>query len=261
MPNIRAALVTTATALLLGSASPVVAQEIGRTPLPQRESASPPSTWKPAPPATAPVPVPDPQPEAGTPAAAPPARADLTPTVPTWGPGVFPGGRTPGGRAPNGPSAATQSGPPRTAIGVDVGFGSAVGALGITLTRAFGANLEIELGTGIGVSGYQLSVMPKLVLGEPRNHFVAGAGLSVAFPDNPANSRGHPIWLNVDAIGFEHINYHGIAFLAALGFTRGLGGGQLCTAGPFDSCGPKEGWVDVSTQFGPQFRVGIEYWF
>jgi hypothetical protein len=54
--------------------------------------------------------------------------------------------------------------PPKTAIGLDLGVGSAIGFAGITLARALGEYAQIELGTGIGFSGYQFSVMPKLVL-------------------------------------------------------------------------------------------------
>jgi hypothetical protein len=40
--------------------------------------------------------------------------------------------------------------------------------------------LRVELGAGLGFSGWQLSVMPKLVVGGPRDYFVSGVGVSLA---------------------------------------------------------------------------------
>jgi hypothetical protein len=148
---------------------------------------------------------------------------------------------------------------PKTAIGLDLGAGSAVGFIGLTLVRALGEHAHIELGTGIGYTGYQFSVMPKVVLGYPRSHFVAGVGLSIADPTNPVHGTGHPVWLNVDAIGYELVSSYGLAFLIAAGFTKGLGGGTLCTA--IDGCQPEEKLSDVATFWAPQFRVAYAYWF
>jgi len=70
--------------------------------------------------------------------------------------------------------------------------------------------------------------MPKLVLGNPHDHFVSGVGISLAFPTDHRSADGHPIWLNVDADGYEHLFDNGLALSAALGLTGGLGGGRLC---------------------------------
>ena len=156
--------------------------------------------------------------------------------------------------------APTEEPPPReTAIGLDAGVASVVGFLGITLVRALGEHAQIELGTGIGFSGYQFSVMPKIVVGSPRSHFLAGVGLSVADPTNPLHTTGHPVWLNVDALGYEVVSNHGFGVLVALGITKGLGGGTICTS--IDGCEPDERLTDVATQWSPQFRVGYRYWF
>jgi hypothetical protein len=149
--------------------------------------------------------------------------------------------------------------PPKTAIGLDLGVGSAIGFAGITLARALGEYAQIELGTGVGFSGYQFSVMPKLVLGSPRNHFVAGVGLSVADPSNALHATGHPVWLNVDAVGYEMLSNFGLSFLVTLGVTKGLGGGTLCAL--IDGCEPGEQLSDVARLWGPQFRVAYAYWF
>src|SRR5947208_104144 len=67
--------------------------------------------------------------------------------------------------------------PPGTAVDFNFGIGSAVGFAGVTLVLACGDHAQIELGTGLGRSGVQLSFMPKLVLGSRYDHFVTGAGL------------------------------------------------------------------------------------
>ncbi len=147
---------------------------------------------------------------------------------------------------------------PTTAVGVDLGLGSAVGLAGITLTQAFGPWLQLELGAGYGVSGYQLSVMPKLALGDRRDRFVAGLGASVALPTDPRVASGHPVWLNVDAAGYEHRFDSGFAVSATFGVTGGLGGGQICL--PPDRCEPQF-LRPASAYWMPQGRIGAAYWF
>jgi hypothetical protein len=157
------------------------------------------------------------------------------------------------------PAAIASPAPePRTGIGLDVGIGSALGELGVTLTESVGRVARLELGAGVGVSGYQLSFMPKIALGQPHDHFVAGVGLSVAFPDNAYIASGHPIWLNVDAVGYEHHFDNGIAVSSSVGLTGGLGGGQICL--PPDGCEPQF-FRDVTHYWGPQARAQLAYWF
>ncbi len=148
--------------------------------------------------------------------------------------------------------------PPNTAVGVNIGLGSAVGLAGLTLTRAVGHFIRLEVGGGYGVSGYQLSLMPKIALGAPNDHFVAGAGVSVAFPTDSRLSSGHPVWLNLDLVGFEHRFDSGIALSTAAGLSGGLGGGKLCF--PPDGCEPE--FQEPVTHFWfPQVRAGLAYWF
>jgi hypothetical protein len=152
----------------------------------------------------------------------------------------------------------TSSWEPHTGIGLDVGLGSALGLGGLTLTERLGRFARLELGAGYGLSGYQLSLMPKVALGRPHDHFVAGVGLSMAFPDNPRVASGHPVWLNIDALGYEHLFDTGIAVSAAFGVSGGLGGGELCT--PPDGC-ELQFQEPVTNYWFPQGRVGIAYWF
>ena len=114
--------------------------------------------------------------------------------------------------------------PRPTTLRLDLGVASAVGTLGITLTRTFDDFFQLEAGVGTGYSGTQLSLMPKIVLGSRDVFFVSGAGFSVAVPTDPLHSTGHPVWLNVDAVGLELISTHGFTFEGSAGITKGLGG-------------------------------------
>jgi hypothetical protein len=149
--------------------------------------------------------------------------------------------------------------PPAAAIRADVGVGSAVGFLGLALGAVLGDYAQIEAGVGLGASGLQLSLMPKLVLGSRRNHFLCGVGLSLAVPVNADESTGHPIWLNVDALGVEHLSKNGLAFLIAAGFMKGLGNGTAC--GDFVPCDEPGQLKDVTRILAPQFRLGVGYAF
>ncbi len=156
------------------------------------------------------------------------------------------------------PAMVAAPSPPRTGIGVDFGIGSALGLGGVTVTEAFGRFARLEVGAGYGASGYQLSFMPKIALGGARDRFVAGFGVSVALPDDARLATGHPVWLNIDAVGYEHRFDTGIALSAALGVTGGLGGGEVCL--PPDGCEPQ--FLHPVTEYWlPQGRVGVAYWF
>jgi hypothetical protein len=59
-----------------------------------------------------------------------------------------------------------------TAVGVDLGVASALGLGGVTLTRRLASHLRLEGGVGLGITGVQLSFMPKLVFGGERDYFI-----------------------------------------------------------------------------------------
>ena len=145
-----------------------------------------------------------------------------------------------------------------TAVGVNVGFASAVGFGGVTLTRSLFERARLEIGGGLGYSGWQLSVMPKLVLGEGRARFVAGAGVAVAWPADSRVASGHPVWLNVDLLGMEYRFDSGFAIFNSAGVTVGLGGGEICV--PPDGCEPQF-LRNVNDYWSPQVRAGVAYWF
>jgi hypothetical protein len=145
-----------------------------------------------------------------------------------------------------------------TAIGVNVGAGSAVGFGGVTVTRAFLDAARVEVGAGWGYSGWQLSLMPKLALGSGPLRFITGMGVSLSVPTNPQLATGHPIWLHVDLAGIEYRSAEGLALSASVGATFGLGGGDLCA--PPDGC-DGQFLENVSGFVSPQARLGLAYWF
>ena len=161
------------------------------------------------------------------------------------------------------PLAPTSQTSRPTGIGADIGVGSAVGFAGLTITRAFAECFRIELGGGIGYSGWQLSLMPKLAfdLAHGVHYLVIGAGVSVAFPkpETFGPATGHPVWLNVDALGYEIRDQYGLSIAFAIGVTKGLGGGQVCQY--VVECNPAEDLADVEDYWNFQTRIQVAYWF
>ena len=102
-----------------------------------------------------------------------------------------------------------------------------MGLFGVTLTRALHRSFRVEAGAGLGFSGWQLSLMPRAVFFQGRDHFITGVGVAVAFPANPKVSDGHPVWLNVDAIGYEHRFPNGLALSVFAGIDLRTGWWQL----------------------------------
>jgi hypothetical protein len=148
-----------------------------------------------------------------------------------------------------------------TAIGLSIGANSTVGLLGPTLTRAFGRYLQIEVGGGLGFWGWQLSLMPKVVLGTDRDRYVGGVGVSTTVPpqhDHCCSVDGSPTWLIVDAIGYEHRFGSGLALGFALGPVLGLGGGRICDY--LDGCTESD-LHDVAGVWKGQARFELAYWF
>lgn len=162
------------------------------------------------------------------------------------------------------PLAPTSQTSRPTGIGADVGLGSAVGFAGLTITRAFVECFRIELGGGIGYTGWQLSLMPKLAfdLAHGVHYLVIGAGVSVTFPFQTAvfaaPATGHPVWLNVDALGYEIRDQSGLSIAFAVGVTKGLGGGQVCR---YVECSGPSDMGDVEGVWYFQTRIQVAYWF
>lgn len=121
----------------------------------------------------------------------------------------------------------------RHRLGLDVGVGSAIGGVGLVYEYAPTRIVRLEGGLGLGLSGAQLSIMPKLVAGGGTCGFVAGLGPSVGLggpvgesessPTSPPRSEPSVIpWLNLDVPGVECHADNGLSFHATLGVTMAL---------------------------------------
>lgn len=111
-----------------------------------------------------------------------------------------------------------------------LGLGSPVGALGLSYAYMPVRQVEIEIGGGLGFTGYQVAVMPKLALGTS-DRLVIGLGPSVsvdASGEGKRNAIGY--WLNGE-IGYRHSTAFGLSVLAAVGVSYGLSGTVHTTCG------------------------------
>jgi hypothetical protein len=116
--------------------------------------------------------------------------------------------------------AASFEGPPeerRHSVRLDVGFLSPVGLAGLAYSYDFTKRLTLEAGLGVGFSGVQLSVMPKLVLGNGKHSALFGLGASVGI--DPDSSR-HTVWPYLNGeVGYQLRAQNGFTFQASLGVT------------------------------------------
>ncbi|HEY5448757.1 MAG TPA: hypothetical protein VIQ54_08400, partial [Polyangia bacterium] len=146
-----------------------------------------------------------------------------------------------------------------TAIGVNAGVASAVGELGLTLTRALDRGVRVEAGAGLSLSGWQLSLMPQLALLEGRHHLLFGAGVAISVPYYDEGSTRDAIWwLNLDALGYERRFTNGVGISFALGIFYGLGGGTFCKV---PICTENIQPVPARGEWAPQTRMQLAYWF
>jgi hypothetical protein len=144
----------------------------------------------------------------------------------------------------------------RHRLGFDVGFASALGGIGVAYEFAALSTVWLEGGIGLGATGTQLSIMPKVAFGGPTCRFTAGLGASLALGGGTIVVAPGPSvipWLNLDLPGVECRSRSGISFEAAIGFTMGLATfdyDALDTGGPFHA---GDVW--------PQGRFGFGWWF
>jgi hypothetical protein len=115
------------------------------------------------------------------------------------------------------------------AIALNLGLGSAVGLFGVTFDRFIGPNAVLETGAGLGFTGPQLSIMPKLAFGDGHHSFLSGVGVAAGIYgdqpgyEGPEHSPKPPIvwWVNADLAGYQYRGERGY-FLLAAGFTMNL---------------------------------------
>jgi hypothetical protein len=94
-------------------------------------------------------------------------------------------------------------------LGGNIGMGSAVGNLGLTLGYQPSRRSEIEVGIGRGYTGLQVSLMPKALLGPGALRLMLGAG-----PSYSTTGSDSQIWLNAE-LGLALIGRHLFGSLAA----------------------------------------------
>jgi hypothetical protein len=149
----------------------------------------------------------------------------------------------------------------RNLVQGSLGLGSPVGAMGISYTYAPIPEAGVELGGGLGFSGYQLALMPKLSLGNGRDRFVVGVGPSLSIDRWQAPQKTYVgYWLNGE-VGYQHQTASGLSVLVAAGFTYGLGGeirGHEASAYG-DSA---RAWDQpIAGRLLPQGRIAVGRWF
>jgi len=144
-------------------------------------------------------------------------------------------------------------------IGGDIGFGSAIGIVGLDYQYAPVRWLRFEGGMGWGYTGWQFSFMPKIALGWSwRCAFTIGFGPSVAIGSSQAAMEGHGMnpdylpWLNLDVPGFECRTRAGLSIQGTLGATMPLKGYHY----DFSEVGND---IPAGRIF-PQGRIGIGWW-
>ena len=142
------------------------------------------------------------------------------------------------------------------------GLFSAIGEIGGTYTYAPVPEFQMEFGSGIGLSGFQFSFMPKLSVGDRKNRFILGAWPSMGVdPDNNPSHTYVSYWLNAE-IGYEYRSVDGFSFMIAAGITRGIAG-EYRDQCVIDCEGDTKGHPRPTTEMAllPQGRIAFGRWF
>lgn len=142
-----------------------------------------------------------------------------------------------------------------------MGVASAIGEMGGTLTYSPRPEFQFELGTGIGYSGVQLSLMPKLAIGVRNHRLLIGVGPSLGVGSNPKPAQTCiSYWLNAD-VGYEYRSPGGFSFLMAVGVFRGLAGeipgGTPGVTEPGEAVRPEPA---SDFHLFPQGRIAFGHW-
>lgn len=95
-------------------------------------------------------------------------------------------------RAQESPVAVTAPAPapaPSNKLALVVGLGTPWGALGAAYQRALGESFAIETGVGYGLTGAQVALLPKLLVGSGKGRFYIQAGPSLTI-----GPSSHGVW-------------------------------------------------------------------
>jgi hypothetical protein len=188
------------------------------------------------------------------PEASPPRAREAAPEPPAPAPPA-PAPSAPAPSAAPASSLQAEAGTPRRErplgerhhrLGIDAGVASAVGWGGITYAYSPIRWVLFEAGAGYGISGTQLSLMPKLTPGSERNRFLFGPGYSIGIGPSMSGTKAGDVlhFINVD-VGYEHRFETGFALQVAAGFWWLVHWPES---------------VKPGINIFPQFRVGLGYW-
>jgi hypothetical protein len=153
---------------------------------------------------------------------------------------------------------ATRETAAKSRLMVNLGLFSAIGEIGGTYTYAPVPEFQMEFGSGIGLSGFQFSFMPKLVAGHRELHFILGAGPSMGVDTGNPYHTYVSYWLNAE-IGFEYRSLSGFSFMVAAGITRAIAGEYNRTFFCGSDCDGNPTNNDITLL--PQGRIAFGRWF
>jgi len=136
---------------------------------------------------------------------------------------------------------------------LDIGLFAPEGLVGVSYARDLVPHLQVEVGVGLGLSGFQLSAMPKLYIGS-ENRLYTGAGVSLGvFPGQDTDA-----WFNWDIAGYEHRFANGLLVNLGVGYFRGLSGSYTTTCWSGLNCNTSAPATNLK---GAQAHGGVGYAF
>jgi hypothetical protein len=124
------------------------------------------------------------------------------------------------------------------------GLGTPLGYVGVELARRLSPSFIVSAGAGMGVTGPQIALMPRLLLGQGRSVLVLGAGVSrgkftsnnFCFDDDScAHRAGMANWVNAE-IGGEYRWPGGLSFRYFGGYGRAFADNLACAGNAIDEC-------------------------
>jgi hypothetical protein len=161
------------------------------------------------------------------------------------------------------PTEVEPGGPFRYGVFGNVGAFSAVGFLGVSSEFAVRDTFDIEAGVGYGLSGLQLSLMPKRRFGGKAHALVLGLGPAAGIN---VEDGGVSLWLNGD-VGYEYRARKGFSVGIMVGGTVGLAGclNQRCRpdGGYWGEDDGDKAWSSERARdyWSPQARLIVGQWF
>ena len=137
-----------------------------------------------------------------------------------------------------------------TVLYAQAGLGTPVGYVGAEVARRVVGPFVVSAGAGMGVSGPQIALMPRLHLGQGRSVVVLGAGVSrgkytssdFCFDDDSCAHRvGTANWANAE-IGGESRWPGGLSFRYFGGYGRAFADDLACAGDAIDQCNANPSW-------------------